>query len=210
MARRPLDLVVLVAALGALLLAWGHAFARTADDPAARLRADGRLPPRRIVLAKDPLGGMSSQAQLPDGVSIDPVTGALVGLALEAEPGVTPLPWEVLRAYEVQPGLVGMPEDIRELDGQQVVMLGFLQPEYDYEDIARFTLVESHWSCCYGVPAGLNGSVYVQLAPKAPRLHLTVQPVRVRGTFRVREQKEGRIVFSVYALEDAQGQILGW
>ena len=34
MARRPLDLVVLVAALGALLLAWGHAFARTADDPA--------------------------------------------------------------------------------------------------------------------------------------------------------------------------------
>lgn len=210
MPRRRFDVLFLLLVIGGVIAAWGHAFARTASDPAARLRADGRLPPRRIVMAQDPLGGMSAQAQLPEGVSIDPVTGALVGLALEAEPGVTPLPWEVLRAYEVQPGLAGLPEDIRALDGQRVVMLGFLQPEYDYEDIARFTLVESHWSCCYGVPAGLNGSVYVQLADEAPRLHLTVQPVRVKGTFRVREQKEGRIVFSVFALDDAEGQILGW
>ncbi len=211
MARRlaTFDRPVVVVALVAFAIGWGVALVATAADPAATQRADGRLPPRRIALG-DPLGGRVSQAKLPPGVSIDPVTGALVGLSLDAEPGVTPLPWEVLRAYEVKPGLEGLPDEIRELDGKRVVMLGFLQPSYDYEDIGEFTLVESHWSCCYGLAPGLNASAHVQLAAKAPRLSVTLQPVRVQGIFRVREQKEGPIVFSVYGIEEAEGRILGW
>lgn len=199
-------------ALGAVLLAagWGLGFARTAAEPSVRLRSDGRLPPRRITLGQGTLGGGSPLVQLPAGVSIDPVTGALVGLALEAEPGVTPLPWEILKGYEYQPGLVGLPTGLKELDGTTVVMLGFLQPDYAYDGIREFTLVESHWSCCYGMAAGLNGSVHVNLAEGAPSLTLTLQPIRVKGTLRVREEKDGRIVFSIFTLDEATATILGW
>lgn len=199
-------------ALCAVLLSagWALGFARTAAEPSVRLRSDGRLPPRRITLGQGTMGGGAPLVQLPAGVSIDPVSGALVGLALEAEPGVTPLPWEILRGYDYQPGLEGLPTGLQELDGTMVVMMGFLMPDYAYDGIREFTLVESHWSCCYGMAAGLNGTVHVNLAKDAPSLTLTLQPLRVKGTLRVREEKDGRIVFSIFALDDATATVLGW
>lgn len=206
--RKWTDRIVLVAAFAALVPFWVHAYATTAADPVARARSEGRLPPRLAPGAT--LSGGGVRARLPAGVSIDPATGAIVGLALEAGDGVRALPWDVLQAYQHQPGLLECPPEIRELDGQRVVMLGFLMAPYAFEDIREFDLVMSHWSCCYGVPPGLSGSVHVVLSPGARGLSLTYQPIRVEGTFRLREMSEAGIVFSMYGIDDAVGTILDW
>ena len=150
--------------------------------------------------------------RLPPGVRIDPSTGFLVGVQLDAEDGVSPLPWELLRSYVYEPGLENLPEAIRALDGKRVVMLGFLAPRYEVEDIRDFVLVASHWSCCYGVPPGLDGAVRVRLDPKQEGLPNTIKPIRVIGTLRVKEirEEESDIVWAIYSMDDAEAVILSY
>ena len=196
--RRRLLAATIVAAL-----IWAVGWSKSAADEHARRASDGRLPPRWTgsTLAV----GSALPFNLPPGVEVDPVTGRLVGLDADGT-----IPWSTFEDYTYQDGLTGLPEKIRALDGKTITMIGFLQPEYDYTDIAKFTLVASHWSCCYGVPAGLSGSVLVQLRDDAERMSLTVLPLRVEGRFRIEEMKDSGIVFSIYALDEATATVLHW
>jgi hypothetical protein len=87
-------------------------------------------------------------------------------------------------------------------------MLGFLMPNYEYDDIHQFALVGSHWSCCFGIPAGLNGTVNVTLAPGHKGLENSLEPLRVVGTFRAKEIKEEGWLVAIYSLEDATAEPL--
>ena len=86
---------------------------------------------------------------------------------------------EWLRTYQYEPGLKIRPEDIRKRDGKTVVMIGFLMTVFEYDDIHEFHLVASHWSCCYGVPAGLDGAVRITLKKGEDGLPNTIKPLRV-------------------------------
>jgi hypothetical protein len=139
----------------------------------------------------------------------DPTPAAL------AKPLPTPskdgadLEWSKLTTYEYKPGLASLPDAIRALDGTRVSMRGFLMPIYEFDDIHEFSLVASHMSCCFGVPAGLNGQVYVKVAGKRG-LPNTNEPLRVVGTFRAKEIKEAGYVLAIYAIEDADVRIEGY
>ena len=150
------------------------------------------------------------QVQLPPGLRIDPATGLLMGVQLPQIEGVEGLTWELLRTYEYRPGLEGMPEEIKKLDGKKVVMIGFVMVLFQYDDIKDFHLVANHWSCCYGVPPGLDGAVRVKLGPKEEGLPNTLQPVRVIGTLRVKEvrEEESDIVWAIYSMDDAEAIVL--
>ena len=180
------------------------ATASTAADGARH----GGLP--RVPPSPSHLRVEAAAASLPGGVTIDPQTLELVGLDLEPEDGSQVVGWSTLRGYEYQEGLGGVPEEIRALDGQAVTMAGFLLPLYEFDDIKEFNLVASHWSCCFGVPPGINGWVYVRLAKGQKGLKNSTDPLKVSGTFRVREHKEAGYVVSIYALEDAKATVLGW
>ncbi len=166
--------------------------------------------PRAILGGQGAEGGSFSQT-MPGGLRVDGSTGLLVGSLPTANlPGVDALTWELLRTYQYEPGLKNMPEDIRKLDGKKVVMIGFLMTVFEYDDIHEFHLVASHWSCCYGVPAGLDGAVRITLKKGEDGLPNTIKPLRVIGTLRIKEVKESGIVYAIYSIEDAQALIMDY
>lgn len=201
---RMIDLVLLVVLGVAALLLWFEG---------AEIAADAATPTAREAGIMATGGGLAlPQLDLPPGLRVDPATGLLMGITLPDIEGVEGLPWELLRTYEYRPGLEGMPEEIRKLDGKKVVMIGFLMTLFQYDDIKDFHLVASHWSCCYGVPPGLDGAVRVRLAEGQEGLPNTIKPIRVIGTLRVAEVKEEEsdIVWAIYSMQDAEAVILDY
>ena len=162
------------------------------------------------ILGRDGAEGGTASLSLPAGLRVDPATGLLLGVVPPDIPGVEPLMWELLRTYPYRPGLEGLPDSIRNLDGKKVVMIGFLMTVFEYDDIHEFHLVASHWSCCYGVPPGLDGAVRVKLAKGQEGLPTTIKPLRVIGTLRVQEVKESEIVYAIYTIEEAEVVIMDY
>lgn len=181
---------------------------------AGTTKAEGRAPEAPPYLPPLTDGVLPASApgydtsRLPVGVTIDPETLELVGLNLDPDEGGVVAPWEVLGSFEYVDGLDELPEAVAALDGRTATMAGFLLPLYEYEDIKEFHLVASHWSCCFGVPAGLNGWVAVRLAPGHAGLPNTTDPIKVTGTFHVREEKEAGYVVAIYAIDDARATVL--
>jgi hypothetical protein len=157
----------------------------------------------RNPFAKDSPLALPGLPNLPPGVTLD-ANGILTGVALATEPGTTMLEWSTLRAYEYSAaGLGDLPDALKALDGKRVTMVGFLLPLYEWDDIHQFALVGSHWSCCFGVPAGLNGTMNTTLAKGHAGLENSMEPLRVVGTFHVRETRESGWLVSIYSLDDA-------
>lgn len=163
-----------------------------------------------IFAPQGPLGVPGSVLPpLPPGVTVDE-RGVLQGLNLAAAPGTRMLGWDTLRSleYSMAVGLNEMPDALRAVDGQRVTMVGFLMPNYEFDDIHQFALVGSHWSCCFGMPAGLTGTVNVTLAAGHTGLENSLEPLRVVGTFRAKEIKEEGWLVAIYSLEDATAEAL--
>jgi hypothetical protein len=206
--RRP-DLALVVLGSLLVLVLW---FVGLHQAAAAGEGGDGgRLPASRAILALGGAeGGSAATRGLPAGIRVDASTGLLIGVVPPDLPGTKPLTWELLRTYDYRPGLTGMPESLSALDGQKVVMIGFLMTVFEYDDIHEFHLVASHWSCCYGVPPGLEGAVHVKLAPGQEGLPNTIKPLQVVGTLRIEEIKEAGIVYAIYSLRDAHATIMDY
>jgi hypothetical protein len=127
---------------------------------------------------------------------------------MAAAPDTRYVPWSVLRSYQYQPGLAALPPEVRALEGQRVTLDGFLLPLYEFENIREFALVGNHWSCCFGVPPALNGLIKVRLGDAEAGLANTSDPLRIVGTFRVREEmRDGHVVW-IYAIESGSASAL--
>ena len=191
-----LDRLLLIAGTLGVLVLWFEGYHDAAN--ARPVEASSALAaPRAILGGGGAEGGSAAAMGLPGGIRVDPATGLLLGVIPPDIEGVEPLTWELLRTYEYRPGLEALPDSIRNLDGQKVVMIGFLMTIFEYDDIHEFHLVASHWSCCYGVPPGLDGAVQVQMAEGEEGLPNTIKPLRVIGTLRVGEVKEAEIVYAI-------------
>jgi hypothetical protein len=125
-------------------------------------------------------------------------------------PSKDALDWRTLLGYEYQPGLLGVPDAIKAREGTAVVLRGFLLPLIEFDDIHEFCLVPNHMSCCFGMPAGINGQVQVRLAGGERGLPNTNEPLEVRGTFHVVETKDQGILLSIYRLDAASARIVGY
>ena len=129
--------------------------------------------------------------------------------AKHVPPGVVAILWETLKAYDYQPKLSGLPDEIRALDGKKVLMRGFLMPLTEWDDIHEFSLVETHASCCFGVPPGLSGMVLVHI-DAARGLPNTNEPIEAIGTFHVGETSQDGFVLSIFSIEHATGRVIGY
>lgn len=209
---RPIDrwLVSLGTPLVVAGLAWGAA---RADEPDAVPEGPRTFAPGGAVEtpAVAPPSGAPGAVSATDGrPAADIATNPLMSLRIVAAEGTTLVPWDVLKSYEYQEGLKGLPPEIRALDGQRVTMAGFLLPLYEFEDIHEFALVGNHWSCCFGQPPSLSGVVSVVLRASEPGLPNTSEPLRIVGTFRAREVKEAGYVLSIYTIDDASASVVGY
>jgi hypothetical protein len=117
------------------------------------------------------------------------------------------LPFEEIASWPYDDGLKGMPKSVKELDGKKVMMTGFMLPIDEVENIKEFLLVQSLWSCCYGQPPDINGTIRVVMQGKK-RIDYKFDPIKVIGTFRVKATVEDGFCVDVYQLETTEVEVI--
>lgn len=110
------------------------------------------------------------------------------------------LPFEQLSGWKYTDALKGMPKKVKALDGKKVLMLGFMLPIDEVQNIKEFLLVESLWSCCYGTPPDINGIVRCVM-PKDKRLDYQFDPLKMVGTIRVKPTMMDGYCVDIYQLD---------
>lgn len=117
------------------------------------------------------------------------------------------LSFEEISSWPYEDGLKGMPKAVKELDGRQVVMIGFMLPIDEVEDIKEFLLVQSLWACCYGQPPDINGIVRVVMKGDR-RCDYQFDPILVKGTFDVEATLEDGYCIDIYQLHATEVSLL--
>lgn len=147
--------------------------------------------------------------------------GIILGLALGLSAGAgqpdkvatdapIPITFKVLAGFRVpdalfkaKPGKVlrYLPKSILSLDGQRVVLTGYLLPTRMHNRKAvEFMVLRTQNTCCYGVPPEVNEVVEVPTiaTPADPLMDVVV---RVTGRLHVKERWEGTYLCSIYQMD---------
>lgn len=113
------------------------------------------------------------------------------------------LGFDELRGWSYRDGLEGAPASVLALDGAAVAMTGFMLPIDEVRGMRTFLLVESLWSCCFGVPPDVHGIVRCAL-PAGQTVDYTFDPVLVRGRFRVSATIDDGYCVDIFQLDADQ------
>jgi hypothetical protein len=94
-----------------------------------------------------------------------------------------------------------IPESIRKLDGQRVIVEGFMVPvAFDKERLTEFVLVRDMPGCCFGFPP--NPHEWVKAVVKSPKIKVEFEnPVRVGGVFHVGAERQAGYLSGIYSLD---------
>ncbi len=200
--------VAVLAVLGAFVVG-AHEAAQAPFGEAGAARFVGGSFPGRLHEGIDPL----RPPGLPEGASIDPTTGRLMGLRASDGAGVRGLAWEDLTLPEGFRDPATLPDGPKGLVGERVALIGFVSPTFEVEAFRHFFLVASTFACCYGRPPGLDGIVEVRLAADARPLDMDPRPHVVTGTLRIEplfltKAADAPLVL-LYHLSDARAVALG-
>jgi hypothetical protein len=117
------------------------------------------------------------------------------------------LPFEEIASWPYEDGLKGMPKPIAKLDGKTVMMTGFMLPIDEVENIKEFLLVQSLWSCCYGQPPDINGTVRVVMKGKK-RIDYKFDPIKIIGTFKIKATVEDGFCVDIYQLDTDNVEVI--
>ena len=213
---RPLWSLPLLAALAGGLVAQTPTSQPSKGTPASQPKDGVKTEPAKVP-AKEPVKEPDPKAEdvkLPASASpedIRAVRGAQAMLSAEAKlkqmlkegkvKGVDRLlHFEEFSAWPYQDGLKGMPEDVKKLDGINVMMTGFMLPIDEVENIKQFLLVQSLWSCCYGQPPDINGIVRVVMKGDK-RIDYQFEPIKLIGTFKVKATIEDGYCVDIFQLQ---------
>ena len=120
--------------------------------------------------------------------------------------GVNGLPWAVLtdtaldRRYKPT-----FPDYVKELDGKQVELHGYMQPLGSDLDCAAFMLVENPIGCWFCEMPGMTGIVLIELE-EGKTLHYTRGPLRVTGRLTLNATDPERFLFLVGDAKAVEGE----
>lgn len=129
-----------------------------------------------------------------------PHTGSfMAAIDVDLPKGYEKLSWRQLGGFEYKEGME-LPKEVQALDGKKVGMAGYMMSLGEFTDVHNFLLVESSWSCCFGIPPDVHQVIVVRIPDDKPGVELTTMPVLCLGKLEVGEEKEGRWVTSVYRL----------
>jgi hypothetical protein len=181
------------------------------------------LPDPGVKLKKRAIPKPNSKGEIPIPAGADPEDIKLIRSAVamfEAEARLAKmvkagliqgvdrlLTFDEISSWPYEDGLKGMPEKVKKLDGKKVLMTGFMLPIDAVENIREFLLVESLWSCCYGQPPDINGTVRVILKGDK-RTDYEFEPIKLVGTFRVETSIEDGFCVDVFQLEVERVEVI--
>ena len=110
------------------------------------------------------------------------------------------LRFEQLDEWSYTDGLAGVPDEVAALSGESVLILGFMLPIDEVEQMREFLLVESLWSCCYGTQPNINGIVRCRMPADKP-VDYQFEPIKLVGRFTVEATIEDGYCVDVYQLD---------
>lgn len=124
-----------------------------------------------------------------------------IGLPPVDPKGVNPIPWELFNDTAfAKPFKVTFPGYLRELDGKQVSLHGFMHPLRDDPDQAAFLFIESPVGCWYCEMPETTGIVYVEMPPgQATRIQRGLMRIVGRLTLNSTDPEE-----FLYSVKDAR------
>jgi tetratricopeptide (TPR) repeat protein len=146
----------------------------------------GGLKPR----SSRPLAGKLDEAALP------PINAT----------GVNALPWSVLGDTGVgRPFKVTFPKYLRELDGKQVTLTGFMQPLGEDLEMGTFMLIQYPVGCWYCEMPEINGIVCVEL-PADKSVRLTREQLKVEGKLTLNATDPENFLFTISKAKVAKAE----
>ncbi len=127
-------------------------------------------------------------------------TGALrAAVEIEIPDGFQRASWEILGGFEYEEGMM-LPDSVQGLSKKKVGIAGYMMTLEEVEDIHEFLLVESLWSCCFGIPPEVHQVIVVTI-PHERGVEFTTAPILILGELDVGEEVEDGFVTSVYRVE---------
>lgn len=111
--------------------------------------------------------------------------------------GITALPWAVLAETQVEGDFnPAFPKYLKELDGKQVSLGGFMQPLREDSDLAAFMLVEYPVGCWYCEVPEVTGIILVELGA-GKTANFTRGLIKVTGTLTLNSTDPERFLFTL-------------
>jgi hypothetical protein len=111
--------------------------------------------------------------------------------------GFEEVPWALLSSFEYEE-FAPIPAAIKAKNGKLVGLTGYMITLQETESIHEFLLVESVWTCCFGVAPDVHQVVVV--TKEGSGIEYTTEPLLLLGTLEVGEETEDGFVTSIYRL----------
>lgn len=93
---------------------------------------------------------------------------------------------------------------IKNLDGKQIRLRGYVKPGFKQSGIMNFVLVRDNQECCFGPGAALYDCVMVKMA-EGQAIDFTVRPISLVGTLYLKEFiGKDKKVWAIYRMKDAR------
>jgi hypothetical protein len=131
-----------------------------------------------------------------------------IPMGADRKPHPTPKPGEVVDTtikelgnfeYDAEHGSP-IPSDVKALDGATLRLKGFMIPMDQAENISKFALVPSLFSCCYGQPPQIQHTIVVN-CPQGKAISYYPDEIVVEGKLKVDEKKDDGFIVSIFEIE---------
>jgi hypothetical protein len=131
-----------------------------------------------------------------------------IPMGADRKPHPAPKPGEVIDTtikelgnfeYDAEHGSP-IPPDVKALDGSALRLKGYMIPMDQAENISKFALVPSLFSCCYGQPPQIQHTIVVN-CPKGKAISYYPDEIVVEGKLKVDEEKDDGFIVSIFEIE---------
>ena len=185
--------------------------AETAGPTVAQVSVETAKPPAGPETAPLPPGvgpPIPKGEPLPGGVRIlvpekklptDPATGALRASFDDLD---------LLKVLNMDPvtkdAAEKMPQWLKDLNGKQVILRGYMKPDFIAEGLTKFIFVRDTGLCCFGPVPRIYDMVQVQLKEGTTTDYIELRPFDVVGTFRIEMMTLDDEIYGLYFFDDAR------
>jgi len=115
--------------------------------------------------------------------------------------------FDLLKVLNMEPVVVNatehFPEWLRNLDGKQIRVRGFMYPPYQEHDLKIFVLARDNQICCFGRNPKLYDLVRVDMQPGKTTHYILGRPFDVVGTFHIEPRMSDNKLRALYRIDNA-------
>ncbi len=97
-----------------------------------------------------------------------------------------------------------MPDWLRQLDGKEVRVRGFMRPTFESTGLEQFVMARDAALCCFGANPKVYDLIAVEMKPGTTCDYIHLRPFDVVGKFKIDPLPDGDKLLGLYWIEDAK------